>query len=279
VETSSRKSYYSVGVIAVGLLAVVAIGFWDRSSNVRSRDELRKTSLPLSERSLIKSTAAPENRARASVEVLHLNNPEYVATHSSTDGRAQLGISLIHEDPEYKKRVDHHLVIKAHSQSTRKDSPEYQDVLKSLLSHGYGIDVMQQTFNALLKLSFQEQTLLQQLRNQGTLENVDEIIKSEMENRLKFAKKRLQRNAGIYDERTINDLLNKRIPDLGESLQLESLVPVSDGEMLLNDGEWLNAEYRDAQALYTGPTRPNMTFQEKIDAWSKYRIQQLHSER
>lgn len=198
---------------------------------------------------------------------------------SAIEHQVIIDVSEISQSHEYKKLVDKHLMIKAHLASKRAASPDYQEVVKTLLRNGYGIGVVQPTVNVVLLLTYSEEQIVNRLTDSGVWEDFDNRLKSELQKHRDHAEKQLRRDAGIYDDKLITELLNLRILNPGRVLELESLVPLNDGEWLLTDSDWLTTGYREAMDQHTAERIPDMSFQERMKAWSNYQRTRLSRSR
>jgi hypothetical protein len=72
------------------------------------------------------------------------------------EGREKLDLNRFQGDSDYRNLIQHHLAITTHLSSPRQEERAYKETLLSLLNHGYNIDVLKPSINAIIRLSILE---------------------------------------------------------------------------------------------------------------------------
>jgi hypothetical protein len=249
----------SVGIF-LGVLALVAI-------LSLKLDRIRKTD-PISSR----SAPGDERFDNASTHLAPLNIPTAQEISKAMAERQEL-IKISPEDyydpnrksAGYRKRVHYHQSIRTFQSSSRYSDPSFRGIMTLLLEHGYGpnewfrvVNVLRSTMtpammhNEMLERDgFSESEIEQELARPGSgLAMYHQALKRGGPQKLIAA------SARIEEQKLIDELVRINFLELGvrsnEKLLTQSAQFLSPGDRLLTDSDWMDDEFREAEARYNG---------------------------
>ena len=171
------------------------------------------------------------------------------------------------EDREYRLQFEKHRSIKTYLNAPCRDYPKYQEVLMTLLEHGYGIREWPEAVRAISSWSELEHHNTGQMRLLGVSESdiPREMQRFRNENIGDWRRCRalLKSTTGIEDEALLSDLMNIPLhwPYFSDPLNAEG-VGFHQGEVFLNDGDWMAPEHVAALGHYQGEPPPERTLSE-----------------
>ncbi|GEM_PF-1148854 len=171
------------------------------------------------------------------------------------------------EDRDYRLKFEKHRSIKTYLSAPCRDYPKYQEVLMTLLEHGYGIREWPEAVRAISSWSELEHHNTGQMRLIGVPESdiPREIQRFRNENIGDWRRCRalLKSTTGIEDDALLNDLMNIPLhwPYFSDPLNVDG-VGFQQGESFLNDGDWMAPEHVAALGRYQGEPLPERTLSE-----------------
>jgi hypothetical protein len=195
--------------------------------------------------------ATSHNSTKASVE------PSFIPSNVSFDDHDNSDIYVrmerITQDQAYNKRIKRHSAIKTYLHSTRKDEPEYQELLQKLLSNGLNIEHWQPAASIILFKRAFELNETKTMRIEGytdeeIAQRIQELPSSYPKIYNRF-KEDMSHILGVNNQEFIDSLIE--IPlNFKENEYIfgkPGLMLFEEGEKILTDEDWLTNSLREIQ--------------------------------